>query len=142
MKKDFFFPSILLSAAASKLACFLHHTSIHCYLLTSCTTEIKRGRKIEKRTNKIYVSNSCFSLCVDGRIAGGSYDQVEQPNSCLWLAVIDLCGERRELEERYGEGNQFLSSSSCSTPSNCSKGKVRCIDRPHTMKKGRETSIE
>jgi hypothetical protein len=27
-------------------------------------------------------------------------------------------------------------------PPTAARGKVRCIDRPHTMKKGRETSIE
>ena len=69
---SFFFSSLLL------LACFLHDISTAAiYLSNKLQNWNKRGEKMEERTNKIYASKSCFNFYVDGRIAGGAYDQVE-----------------------------------------------------------------
>jgi hypothetical protein len=73
---------------------------------------------------------------VDGGIAGGAYDQVEQqqPNSLVPLQAAVIYGAMEEIELREGDIERERSASLLLSNSSKEKGEV-CIDRPHTMKR-------
>lgn len=105
--KDFFptFSSLLLLLLSLFPPWYIHW----CNLSIKLHNGNERGEQIEGKDRPRYIQAilSFFNLYVDGRIAGGAYDQVEQPNSCL-PAGCDLW--RRESRGGYRERKRSASS--------------------------------
>ena len=93
---------------------------------------MKEEKKMEERTHRICASNSLFQFVCGWKNCGRGIWSGRNSLTLVSLQAV-ICGGERAEGRRYREKDQLLSSNSC-------KGKVRCIDRPHTMK--RQASIE